>query len=155
MGRYSDTFTFTNAFDADELRNTMDRILATSGTIFNSAPSPIVVHTYRPIPTKVIFNNPATIVYWSDDTKTVVKCGEDDTFDKEKGLALCYMKKWFSNKGNYNDTLKKWCGESEPSVYWIKGKEFYKCSKCGCEVMLPVLKCPRCESKIIEVRDGR
>ena len=43
---------------------------------------------------KVIFNNPATIVFWSDGTKTVVKCQEGDTFDQEKGLALCFMKKY-------------------------------------------------------------
>ena len=56
---------------------------------------------------KVIFNNPATIVYWEDGTKTVVKCGKDDTFDKEKGLALCFMKKALGNKGNYNNVLKE------------------------------------------------
>jgi len=42
---------------------------------------------------KVIFNPPATIVIWEDGTKTVVKCMEGDTYDAEKGLALCYMKK--------------------------------------------------------------
>ena len=56
---------------------------------------------------KVIFNNPATIVYWEDGTKTVVKCGEDDVYDKEKGLALCFMKKALDNKGNYNNVLKE------------------------------------------------
>lgn len=43
---------------------------------------------------KVIFSNPATIVLWSDGTKTVVKCGPDDIFDKEKGLAMAIVKKW-------------------------------------------------------------
>ena len=58
---------------------------------------------------KVIFNEPATIVYWADGTKTVVKCQEHDVFDKEKGLALCYMKKITGNKsGNFNKTLKEW-----------------------------------------------
>lgn len=57
---------------------------------------------------KVIFNNPATIVYWEDGTKTVVKCGKDDTFDAEKGLALCFMKKALGNKGNYNNTIRKY-----------------------------------------------
>ena len=28
---------------------------------------------------KVIFNDPATIVLWSDGSKTVVKCGPEDT----------------------------------------------------------------------------
>ena len=35
----------------------------------------------------VIFNPPATVVYWTDGTKTVVKCNENDIFDPEKGLA--------------------------------------------------------------------
>ena len=36
---------------------------------------------------KVIFNDPATIVLWSDGTKTVVKA-EGEPFDPEKGLAM-------------------------------------------------------------------
>lgn len=46
---------------------------------------------------KVIFNPPATIVYWKDGTRTIVKCSANDTFDKEKGLAMCYMKKALGN----------------------------------------------------------
>lgn len=59
----------------------------------------------------VIFNNPATIVIWNDDTKTVVKCGEGDTYSKETGLAMCIAKKFLGNKGNFNDTFKKWIKE--------------------------------------------
>lgn len=65
-------------------------------------------HSRLPIE-KVIFNEPATIVIWSDGTKTVVKCDKDDTFSKVTGLALCYMKKCMGNRGRYNDELKKWC----------------------------------------------
>lgn len=60
---------------------------------------------------KVIFNDPATIVYWKDGTKTVVKCQNDDKFDKEKGLAMAIVKKLFGNKGNYNKVFKKYIGE--------------------------------------------
>lgn len=42
---------------------------------------------YNPIK-KVIFNDPATIVFWKDGTKTVVKCQEGTKFDPEKGLAM-------------------------------------------------------------------
>ena len=59
---------------------------------------------------KVIFNNPATIVYWNDGTKTVVKCLPGETYDKEKGLALCFMKKAMGNKGNYNNIFRKELG---------------------------------------------
>jgi len=47
---------------------------------------------------KVIFNPPATIVYWDDGTKTVVKCSEKDIFDEEKGVVMCYMKKQFGER---------------------------------------------------------
>jgi len=60
---------------------------------------------------KVIFHDPATIVYWKDGTKTVVKCGPNDTYSKETGLALCYMKKVLGNKGNYNNVFRKWIKE--------------------------------------------
>ena len=61
---------------------------------------------------RVIFNAPATIVIWSDKTKTVVKCQPGDTYDPEKGLALCISKKFLGNKGNFNEVFKKWIPES-------------------------------------------
>ena len=42
---------------------------------------------------KVIFNEPATIVLWSDKTKTVVKACADDFYDPMVGLAMCICKK--------------------------------------------------------------
>lgn len=56
---------------------------------------------------KVIYNNPATIVFWKDGTKTVVKACEDDEYDPEKGLAMAISKKALGNKGNYYETFKK------------------------------------------------
>lgn len=57
---------------------------------------------------KIIFNDPATIILWEDGTKTVVKCGENDTYDPEKGIALCFMKKALGNKsGPFNKILHK------------------------------------------------
>lgn len=56
----------------------------------------------------VIFNDPATIVFWTDDTKTVVKCQDGDIYDPEKGLAMAITKKIFGNKGNYCNEFKKW-----------------------------------------------
>lgn len=57
---------------------------------------------------KVIFNDPATIVLWSDGTKTVVKCQENDFYDPEKGLAMAIAKKALGNQGNYYNEIKKW-----------------------------------------------
>lgn len=42
---------------------------------------------------EVIFHDPATIVYWGDGTKTVVKCMEGDIFNPELGMAMCMLKR--------------------------------------------------------------
>lgn len=41
----------------------------------------------------ILVNGPATIIFWADGTKTVVKCGPDDSYDIEKAVAMCFMKK--------------------------------------------------------------
>lgn len=60
----------------------------------------------------VIFNPPATIVFWADNTKTVVKA-ENEEFDPEKGLAMAITKKMFGNKGSYFNQIKKWTNKYE------------------------------------------
>lgn len=61
----------------------------------------------------VIFNEKATIVFWEDGDKTVVKLQDGDTYNKELGFAMCICKKALGGKGNYNDLFKKWVYEEE------------------------------------------
>ena len=86
-------------------------------------------HSYSPkstLPiTNVIFSPPATIVFWNDGTKSVVKC-ENETFDPEKGLAMAIAKRALGNKGNYFETFKKWVDpylENEKKQIEAKKKE--------------------------------
>ena len=62
---------------------------------------------------KVLYKNPATIVYWSDGSKTVVKCQREDTYDPEKGLAMAILKKMNGNTGCYYKEFKKWLPKEE------------------------------------------
>lgn len=64
---------------------------------------------------EVIFHDPATIVFWTDNTKTVVKRGPRDSYDNEKGLAMAIAKKALGNEGNYYNTFKKWLPDEEPN----------------------------------------
>lgn len=59
---------------------------------------------------RVIFHDPATIVYWKDGTKTVVKAN-NEKFDKEKGLLAAIAKKVYGNKGNFNNIIKRFTTE--------------------------------------------
>lgn len=61
---------------------------------------------------RVIFNNPATIVFWKDGTKTVVKVNGGDVFNPEVGLMACFTKKALGNKyeyyGKFNKIINKY-----------------------------------------------
>lgn len=71
-------------------------------------------NSYRmPSIKNVIFNDPTTIVFWNDGTKTIVKAQDGDIFDPEKGLAMAISKKALGNKGNYYEMFKKWLPEEE------------------------------------------
>lgn len=61
-------------------------------------------------PVKSILINPvkgATTVVWKDGTATMVHCNNEE-FDAEKGIAMCFMKKTFDNRGCFNDFLNKY-----------------------------------------------
>lgn len=73
----------------------------------------------------VIFAPPATIVYWSDGSKTVVKCSE-------KGLAMAIAKRCGGNKGSYYKEIQNWVEKS--------GKKYPGKPAAGKAVDLDVLK---------------
>lgn len=64
---------------------------------------------------RVIFNDPATIVFWVDGSKTVVKA-VNEPFDPEKGLAMAIAKRVLGNQGNYYNKLRKWLPSKEEST---------------------------------------
>lgn len=84
--------------------------VATTEAIFNATRT---VQTVIPKIKSVIYSDPATIVFWKDGTKTVVKC-KNEKFDPEKGLAMAFSKKMLGNKGNYYNVFKKWLPEEKP-----------------------------------------
>lgn len=91
--------------------NTADKIniagITDNATIRSSViPKPT---NYLPEIKNVKFNGPATIVFWTDGTKTVVKCQDGDDYSEEVGLAMCIVKKAFGNMSKHNDIFKKWC----------------------------------------------
>jgi len=57
---------------------------------------------------RMLYQNPATVVFWSDGTKTVVKCQPGDTYSAETGLATAICKKAYGNKNHFNKVFAKW-----------------------------------------------
>ena len=56
-----------------------------------------------------IYVNPrkdTVCVVWKDGTRTVMKPQEGDVFDYEKGIAMCFLKKIYNNRGCFNDVFR-------------------------------------------------
>lgn len=115
--------------------------------------------------TKVIFNPPATIVFWSDNTKTVVKCCHDENFDEEKGIAMAVVKKFCyecdGGKNSYYNGIKYWLDKAErpytgaPKSTNDVNKMFYNWGRSVQQAMKKAkensefeLVCPCCSNKI-------
>lgn len=56
---------------------------------------------------KVIFSGPKTIVLWADGTKTIVSCGESDTYDYYSGFCAAVVKKLFGSTTHAKKVLGK------------------------------------------------
>lgn len=54
--------------------------------------------THTPAPKRVIINDPATVVFFSDDTKTVTKAKDGDEYDPLFGIMACALRKVGKNR---------------------------------------------------------
>ena len=84
----------------------------------------------------VIFNDPATIVFWNDGSKTVVKTQDGDEFDPEKGLAMAISKKVLGNKYDYYNTFNRWLKKWEKQA-WEKHVEEVANTPLATDGLLP------------------
>ena len=70
---------------------------------------------------RVIFNDPATIILWADGTKTIAKTHGDDAFDPEKGFAVACAKKLLGNGDAFRMEFAKWAPvDEEPNIDGFK-----------------------------------
>lgn len=85
MSKKNAKMTFGGKFNVvDSIRN----CISYDGVTYEG--DPVVNEVYI---TKVYYNNPATIVFWSDGTKTVTKTHGSDIYSPEVGLMVCCFKK--------------------------------------------------------------
>ena len=61
---------------------------------------------------RVVYHEPATIVFWTDDTKTVVKCIDGQPYEKYAGFCAAVTKKVFGG----TSTAKKIAGAKDKPV---------------------------------------
>lgn len=76
---------------------------------------------------KVLFNPPATIVFWLDGTKTVVKCKEGEEFSEWAGIALCLAKKLYGP--NFHKIFRAHCSDPEKTANDMSDSEITKAAR--------------------------
>ena len=89
---------------------------------------------------KAIFNPPYTIVIFKDKTKVIVKAGEGEEYDPEKGFAMALCKKMLgSNKSgsNYYDIFKKFLPKENDSESHKRAMEHKEGNIVTCKVAVP------------------
>lgn len=105
-----------------------------------SIESSLMIHSRKFEIKDVIFNPPATIVFWADGSKTVVKCQGKDKYDPEKGLAMAISKRALGDTREYFHTFlkydKKWKKEKPLHDWYNEEIEVVadnRTIKIGCE----------------------
>lgn len=58
----------------------------------------IKTYGYVPKIVKIVSNEPNTVIYFNDGTKTVVKCADPEEFDIEKGVYFALLKKAYGSR---------------------------------------------------------
>ena len=76
----------------DFIKNVAHDLFSSRVTLTPIAEAKAIPCNIIPKPAQVIFNPPATIVYWEDGDKTVVRC-DNDVFSEEFGYAMACMRK--------------------------------------------------------------
>lgn len=51
------------------------------------------------------YKDKITTVVWADGTNTMVTCQDGDEFDEEKAILACFVKRFFDNRGYYNEVI--------------------------------------------------
>lgn len=74
-----------------------------------SAPSkPKYMPTMDAIPiSRVVYSGGATTVFFTDGTKTTIKCSSNDKYDRQTAVVYALVKRFFGKIGRYDEKTKK------------------------------------------------
>lgn len=75
---------------------------------------------------EIILNGPATVVKWTDGTKTVSKCRGGDEFDPLFGVLACTVRKLTGNRGHAVDMAEDMLRDIVDGIHSIDDIECYR-----------------------------
>lgn len=62
---------------------------------------------------RLVYHGRTTVAFWSDGTRTTVRCAEGDEFSKEAGLVYATVKKVSGNTTNYKEAIRRAVASAE------------------------------------------
>lgn len=145
------------SYTVNDIMNTMNSVY---GYTFNWSPK---ARYFHPSMVKnVIFNPPATIVFWVDGSKTVVKCTKNEPFDPEKGMLMAIIKHCFNDGSTRTSKWMKkftkkgecYCVKPRKSWWYQRTDGLDVCAYCGATINRDIHEkvgyayCPGCGSKM-------
>lgn len=65
-------------------------------------------------PKRIVHSGPATIVFWNDKTKTVVKCSENDIYDEYEAFCAALAIKMFGSNSHLKKMIRDKTEEMTP-----------------------------------------
>ena len=77
---------------------------------------------------RILFNDPATIVFWKDGTKTVVRVTEGDRYVPYYGFLAALAKKVYGSNTRVQEMIRLWLPSAEEKKC---GGDCIRCEKCG------------------------
>lgn len=72
----------------------------------------------------ILFRPPATIVFWKDGTKTVVKV-YNEIYDPEKAFAMAFLKRYMGNNGGAYNRIRKFIEKNTGGLYYSKVPQIF------------------------------
>lgn len=74
---------------------------------YNFVPD-IIYKPAAPAVRRILFNDPATVVFWKDGTKTVVKATDSDKYVPYYGFLAALAKKIYGSNAKVQEMIRPW-----------------------------------------------
>ncbi len=113
-------------FNGDQL-NLLSELIDLTEPFYGPVYVPVILRIDH-----IKFSGPATIIFWKDGTKTIVKCTEEEEFNCETGIAMATLKKILgSDYVSYKKKVKKIVDEQTKKDLDTLSKEIAESIKEG------------------------
>ncbi len=94
------------------LRNELDFAISNNGIVVKGTKC---CESFKLMPVKIIHSGPATIVFWNDKTKTIVRCSENDVYDEYAAFCSALAIKMYGSNSHLKKMIRNKTEDKTPN----------------------------------------